>query len=154
MATTTYSFKDVNAVITPPTGFGQGATSGNGVGEINVEYARDKTAHSPAADGSVMVTKIIAKEGSISISCQQTSPLHRYLRSLINHLENQPTAAWAGTTITISNANGFQDNMYARGVSFQKPAGQPYQEQGQMVTWNFLAAEIEFPAGGNLAVLV
>lgn len=150
---TTYSFNDINAIISPP-GFGSASTIGNGIGDINISFSRDNTQHDPSADGSVMVSKIVANEGSISISCQQTSQLHQYLKSLFNHMMAASTSIWAAITITISSPNGLQDYVVANGVSFQKRSDQPYQVQGQTVTWTFMATNIQYPAGGNVFQLV
>lgn len=142
MTTTTYSFSDINLVINP---FGRPAftINGQGVGEVNIAYANDNTSHELAADGSVMVSRITANNGTISISAQQTSRLHGWLMGLFNALNDPqtPAALWASIRIDITTLTGLQDNKNFTGVSFTKRADQPYQQQGQMVTWNFMFAD-------------
>lgn len=143
MPYSTYSFNDVHVVISPP-GFPAYTLNGQGVGDINISFADDNTLHDRSADGRVMVSKIKANNGSISISVQQTSALHKYLKQLFNFLRLRDTSAWAGTMITLSSPAGLFDTITATGVSFSKRADQPYQAQGQNVTWNFMAADIQY----------
>lgn len=139
---TVYSFSNVHMVINPP-GFQAYTVNGQGVGEISITYANDNTTHDLAADGIVMVSKVLANNGAISITVQQTSPLHQYLKGVFNGLMGANTPAWAGMNISITSPNGGFDNITASGVSFTKRADQPFQQQGQRVTWNFMAADIQ-----------
>lgn len=140
MTTTTYSFSDVLLTFSHPS-MGTYPVNGQGAGEISINYQDDNTAHSRAADGSVMVSKIKADNAQIAISIQQTSDFHRWLKNLFNFLNVSPASVWALATITVQvPING--EYITATGVSPQKRADQPYQEQGQNVTWNFMAASV------------
>jgi len=143
MSITTYSFSDIIAVIAHPQ-FPAFSLNGQGIGEIAISYSNDNTAHDLAADGSVMVSKIKANNGTLAMTMQQTSPLHKYLKQLFNFVQAQQTAAWIQTAITISSPAGTFDSILATGVSLTKRADQPYQQQGQNVTWTFMAAEIAY----------
>ncbi len=139
---TVYSFSNIHMVINPP-GFQSYVVNGQGVGEIAISWANDNTVHDLAADGKVMVSKVQADNGTVALTIQQTSPLHQYLKGVFNQLMAQNPVFWAGITILISSPNGGFDALTLTGVSFQKRSDQPYQQQGQRVTWNFMAADIQ-----------
>jgi hypothetical protein len=139
MAFNTYSFSNTAVVIAPPTGAAF-TLNGQGIGEITIDWINDNTAHDLAADGTVMVSKITAANANFTVTAQQTSNLHQYLRGLFNALYQGPANQWAATTITITSLDGSFDNVILTGVSFAKQATQPFQAQGQMVSWNMMAA--------------
>ena len=139
MATTTYSFSDVKAVLSFP-GYPAYTINGQGLGEITISYINDNTVHDLAADGSVMVSKIKADNATVAINMQQTSPLHQWFKGLFNYLQVAPTVNWASGRVTISSPAGGFNNINLTGVSITKRADQPFQQQGQMITWNLMAA--------------
>lgn len=150
-APTTYSFSDIKMVISHPA-YPAYTVNGNGVGEINIEYANDNTTQDLAADGTVMISKIEANNGTVTISMQQTSPMHQWMKGFFNALRSQPTNMWAKANINVSSPAGGFDNIALSGVSFQKRAAQPYQAQGQMVTWSFMFANGQ-TIGSTLAAI-
>lgn len=123
---------------------GQYSLQGEGMGSISVAMAGDRTAHDVAADGSVMVSKIAGNNGTISISVQQTSPLHKFLLGWWNYIKdpNTPSSEYALATIMI-RAVSMGEETFATGVSPQKLPDKPYQQQGQQVTWALMAADID-----------
>jgi len=141
MAYTTYSFADVSMVISHPA-VGQYVATGEGIGSITTTMTTDKSSHDVAADGSVMVSKIVGNNGTHTISVQQTSGLNKWLLKLYNYLMQAPTSEWAQIKITIRSP-AMQDLIRSTGVSFQKLPDRPYQAQGQQVTWTLMAAEID-----------
>jgi len=141
LANSTYSFSDVAMVISHPA-VGQYVASGVGLGSITTTMTTDRTTHDVSADGSVMVSKIKGRNGSHAIAVQQTSELNRWLLRLYNYLESAPTNQWAKITIII-RAPEMGDLITSTGVSFQKLPDRPYQAQGQQVTWNLLAADVQ-----------
>lgn len=136
-----YSFSDVNVTISHPS-VGQKILNGEGLGSISVNMANDKTIHDVAADGKVMVTKVNAENGAISVSIQQTSSLNTWLLKWYNYLKAAKGSEWAKTQITIRNTT-LGELITATGVSPQKLADRPYQQQGQQVVWNLMAADIQ-----------
>lgn len=138
---TVYSFSNINMVINPP-GLPSYSVNGKGVGEIAIAWANDNTTHDLAADGTVMISKVLADNGTIAITIQQTSLMHQYLMDVFNRLMANSAPAWAGMTISVSALSGGYENLVMTGVSFTKRADQPFQQQGQRVTWNFMAASI------------
>jgi hypothetical protein len=148
MATSTYSFSDTKITLSFP---GQPiyVINGQGVGELTVSFVNDNTAHDLAADGSVMVSKIKADNATVALSIQQTSPLDKWLTNTFNYLNNALTPQWAAGTINISSSAGIFDDLNLAGVSFTKRADKPFQQQGQMVTWNFMAATVQILGTGS-----
>lgn len=137
----TYSFSDIQFVLSHPA-YPPFSMNGQGVGEVRISYDQDNSAHTLGADGTVMVSKIRANNGSISLSMQQTSPLHAWLKGLFNYLNTAPTNQWAAMAVDITGAF-MVDNIRARGVSIQKRADQGYAQQGENVTWTLMAADIQ-----------
>ena len=136
----TYSFEDVTCSF-EHSGVGAASSTGAGIGSISIAMANDKTAHDVAADGTVMISKIAGKNGTVAITVQQTSQLHKYFMKWYNYVDTAAASEWAGMTITIKS-NNLGDSTVCTGVSPQKLADRPYQAQGQQVTWNFMCAEI------------
>ena len=140
MEVTTYSFTDLAGSISHPT-FGAYLFDGTGIGSVTKSKATDRTAHDVAADGSVMVSKIAGNNGTLTIECQQTSAIHKWLLAWFNVLWQLPTSEWASTSITLRNSATGTRHIIS-GVSPQKEPDTPYQSQGQRVTWNLMCAEI------------
>lgn len=140
MEVTTYSFTDLAGSISHPT-FGAYLFDGTGIGSVTISKATDRTAHDIAADGSVMVSKIAGNNGTLTIECQQTSAIHKWLLAWFNVLWQLPTSEWASTSITLRNSATGTRHIIS-GVSPQKEPDTPYQSQGQRVTWNLMCAEI------------
>lgn len=138
---TTYSFADVSFAQSHPK-VGKYSVTGEGIGNINVSMTNDRTAHDVAADGSVMVSKIRARNGVITLLVQQTSSLNQWLLKWYNYLEAAPVDTYADTVIVI-RAPHMGDLITAKGVTPQKLPDKPYQAQGQNVTWTLLAADIQ-----------
>ena len=141
MATTTYSFEDVTVTISHPA-VGQYVASGQGIGNISVTMANDRTTHDVSADGSVMVSKVRARNGQIALTIQQTSALHAWLTKWFNYLEASGADAWADRILTL-RAPKMKQIKTAIGVTPQKQSDVPYAAQGQSVSWNLMAADIQ-----------
>jgi hypothetical protein len=138
---TTYSFLDLSGVVAHP-GVGAFTFTGEGVGSVSVAMAAEKTAHDLAADGSVMVSKIPGNNGSISISCQQTSNIHKWLLAWYNYLMLADTDKWAQTSALLRNTADGTSHLIT-GISPQKVPDKSYQAQGQQVQWVLMAADIQ-----------
>ncbi len=140
MKFSTYSFQDVTCSFQHPA-VGAKSSTGAGIGTISIAMASDRTHHEAAADGKIMVSKLIARNGTIAITMQQTSELHKYLIKWYNYIDIAEPSQWALMTLTINSKN-LGDTTSCTGVSPQKLADRPYQAQGQNITWNLMAAEI------------
>ena len=139
----TYSFQDVNVSISHNLA-GQYIANGEGLGSISFNMTTDRTAHDIAADGTVMVSKIKARNGTVAIAIQQTSPLSKWLLKLFNLLSANGTSPqdWAGIKIVMRSPN-MGDLITATGVSFQKQADRSFKAQGEQVTWSLMAADVQ-----------
>ena len=137
----TYSFTDVTATISHPA-YGSYDLQGEGMGDFNIAKNTDRTAHDVAADGTIMVSKIAGNNGVVTITAQQTSPIHFWLLDWYNTLWNLPTSEWATTSMLLRNTSTGGSHVIT-GVSPQKVGDIPYQQQGQRITWALMAADIQ-----------
>jgi hypothetical protein len=137
----TYSFLDLSGVIVNPT-FGSYIFKGQGTGKITISMAQDRTAHNIAGDGAIMVSKLAGNNGTVSIECQQTSDLYKFLLGLYNYLIGADTSVWAATNMTLRNvADGTSHSLV--GVSPSKKPDKSYDKEGAMVAWSWHAADIQ-----------
>jgi hypothetical protein len=137
---TTYSFEDVTVSFSHPS-VGAFTSTGAGIGTITIAMSNDRTSQDVAADGKVMVTKGMAKNGTIAIAFQQTSALNKSLLSWYNYIDTASASEWASMNITIKS-NNLDDETICTGVAPQKLADRPYAAQGAHVTWTLMCAEI------------
>ena len=140
MATTVYSFADVSLVISHPK-VGKFTITGEGVGSVSISRANDMTQHDVAADGSVMVSKIFTENGTVAIALQQTSAAHKWLKKWHDYLKVAPTSEFAKSTAILKNP-AVGETISMSGVTPQKRADSAFQQAGQQVTWNLMAAKI------------
>lgn len=141
MGVSTYSFLDLAGVMAHPSK-GIYTFTGQGVGSVTVAMATERTAHDTAADGSIMVSKLAGNSGSITISAQQTSPLHKWLLDWYNYIVQADTSEWASASIAIRNLSDGTSHI-ATGISPGKIPDKPYQAQGQQVAWSLMCADIQ-----------
>jgi len=128
-----YSFPDVHAVLSRPN-TAPFVLSGEGIGDFTVEKSRERSAYNLAADGCIMTSKMEGNDGYITINCQQSSSLNKYLQSAFNALWIAETDDWCGMGIEINASKMGVKHVCTRG-SFEKEADRSYQREGQMVTW-------------------
>jgi hypothetical protein len=137
----TYGFEDLSVVISHKA-MGQLTLQGAGVGTITFAKSNDVSTHDVAADGSVMTSKIKVRNGTVAITVQQTSDAHSWFTKLFNYLESAPTREWTGTSLMATSS----DMKVTHECSYMSPQKQPdkaYQQQGQQITWTFLAADMK-----------
>lgn len=140
-ATSTYSFLDLSGAVAHPA-LGAYTFTGEGVGEVVISSATEKSSHDVAADGSILVSKIAGNNGSISISVQQNSPVDTWLLAAYNYLINANADEWAQMAATLRSAS-FNRTHILTGMSFQKKPDRSYQAQGQRVNWVLMVADIQ-----------
>ena len=136
----TYSFSDVSLVLNHPS-VGQFVITGQGVGSVTVARANDMTQHDIAADGSIMASKIVTKNGTIAIAIQQTSAAHKFLKKWLAYVSAAPTSEWTRMNAILKNPS-VGEAINITGISPQKRADSTYQQTGQQETWNLMAMEI------------
>ncbi len=138
---TTYSFLDLSGALVHPS-LGAYIFTGQGVGQVSVAMATERTTHNVGADGVVMVSKVAGHSGQIQIQCQQTSNVHKWLLAAENALYIANTDEWASITATLRNTSDGTSHVVT-GMSFGKVPDKVYQAEGQMVTWTLFAANIQ-----------
>ncbi|MGK0705309.1 DUF3277 family protein [Yokenella regensburgei] len=138
----TYSFMDVTATLTGPTGsieLGYGsATSEEG---ITVAMGGAKNTMTEGADGEVMHSLHAGKTGTITVNLLKTSPTNKKL-SLAYNAQSQSSATWGNNVIVIRNkVSG--DTITARSVAFQKQPDNANAKDGNTMPWVFDAGKID-----------
>lgn len=136
----TYSFEDTSLTISHP-GFGTYTAYGTGIGDITISYSNDVTYHNVAADLAVVVSKWVARNGSVQLNILQSSDFNKWLKKFAAFLEEAPTDQFALATMDIKNKST-GDNYHCTGVSHQKRADNSFQSQAQNRTWNMMCANI------------
>ena len=142
---TTYSFKDLSGAMASPLA-GAFAFAGTiGAGKVTVEYITDHGALETAADGTVLPVFIAGRSGRITIECQQTSVLHKYLLFWHNmHLINASggdISQWASTSILLRNTVDGTSHE-ALGVIPTKIPDKAYAANPTSITWTLLCANL------------
>ncbi len=141
MRHTTYSFLDLSGAIAHPQ-LGAYTFTGEGVGEVVIAMSTDKTAHDVGADGSIMVSRIAGDNGTITVKCQQTSLVHKWLLAAFNALKAADVDQWAQMAATLRNTSDGTSHVIT-GISFNRIPDKSYQAQGQMISWVLMAADIQ-----------
>ena len=138
----TYSFLDVTASLTGPTGvidLGQG--SANSEEGITQTMGGNKNTMTIGADGEVMHSLHADKSGTITVTLLKTSPVNKKL-SLAYNAQSQSSATWGNNVIVIRNtASG--DISIARSCAFQKQPDFNNAKEGGTVAWVFDCGKID-----------
>lgn len=138
----TYSFLDVTASLTGPTGvidLGQG--SANSEEGITQTMGGNKNTMTIGADGEVMHSLHADKSGTITVTLLKTSPVNKKL-SLAYNAQSQSSAIWGNNVIVIRNtASG--DISTARSCAFQKQPDFNNAKEGGTVAWVFDCGKID-----------
>jgi Bacteriophage KPP10, Structural protein ORF10 len=142
----TYSFKDSSGAFTHPLAGAFLFAGQKGMNQMQIAMATEKTAHDVASDGAVMVSFISGDNGSVAIEVQQTSDFHTFMLAWYNLIkaaaDSGDVSSWASAAITIRN--GVDGSVHvATGVSPSKIPDKVYTAQGQRITWNLMAADIQ-----------
>ncbi|HID4048163.1 TPA: DUF3277 family protein [Pluralibacter gergoviae] len=138
----TYSFLDVTASLTGPTGsIDLGYGSANSEEGITVAMTEAKNTMTVGADGEVMHSLHAGKSGTITVTLLKTSPVNKKL-SLMYNAQSQSSATWGNNIIVIRNkASG--DTTTARSCAFQKQPDHANGKVGNTVSWVFDGGKID-----------
>ncbi|WP_410376777.1 DUF3277 family protein [Enterobacter sp. CPE_E423] len=138
----TYSFLDVSASLTGPTGvidLGQG--SANAEEGITQTMGGNKNTMTIGADGEGMHSLHADKSGTITVTLLKTSPVNKKL-SLAYNAQSQSSSTWGKNIIVIRNtASG--DISTARECAFQKQPDFNNAKEGGTVAWVFDCIKID-----------
>ncbi|NIF20261.1 phage structural protein [Candidatus Pantoea multigeneris] len=138
----TYSFMDVNASLTGPTGIiDLGYGSANADEGITVTMAENKNNMAIGADGEGQHSLIAGKSGTVTINLLKTSPVNKKL-SLMYNAQTLSSALWGNNVIVINNsASG--DLVTARSCAFQKHPDYNNPKVAGIVAWVFDVIKID-----------
>ncbi|MRT14848.1 DUF3277 family protein [Enterobacteriaceae bacterium RIT711] len=138
----TYSFLDISASMTGPTGvIDLGYGSANSEEGITVTMTEAKNTMTIGADGEVMHSLHAGKAGTVTITLLKTSPVNKKL-SLAYNAQSQSSATWGNNVIVIRNsASG--DISTIRSCAFQKQPDFNNAKEGGTVAWVFDGGKID-----------
>ncbi|MGU3521582.1 DUF3277 family protein [Enterobacteriaceae bacterium C23F] len=138
----TYSFMDVTATLSGPTGsVDLGYGSANSEEGITVAMGGPKNTMTIGADGEVMHSLHADKSGNITVNLLKTSPVNKKL-SLMYNAQSQSSATWGNNVLVIRNkVSG--DYVTARSVAFQKQPDFANAKDGSTVPWVFDGGKID-----------
>ena len=138
----TYSFMDVSASMTGPTGIidlGYGAA--NAEEGITVAMAEAKNTMTVGADGEVMHSLHAGKAGTVTVTLLKTSPVNKKL-SLAYNAQSQSSALWGNNVFVVRNsASG--DLVTIRSAAFQKQPDFANAKDGGTVSWVFDGGKVD-----------
>ena len=135
-----YSLADVVMTINNPD-VGMCVVSDEGGGRIVISRTGDLSPHTTTATGYVVVNKLRSTAGTIAMELPQNSPADAYMRKLIKHLNNSPTAKFALTKMTLNDPAGGKV-ITAVGCTPQKWPDENYDATSSTRNYTFLAAEV------------
>lgn len=139
----TYSFLDLTGTINHP-GVGAYNLIGEGIGELTIATSGDRTIHEIGLDGATIATQVPGSNGTLTLSIQQTSPLHKWLLRWATHITNKNTSRDQFLMATaLIRSKSLQTEHKISGISPQKVPNISYQAQGQRVSWVLMAADIQ-----------
>ena len=136
-----YSLADTKTVLYHPN-VGQANLHLCGRGKMVISYSGDLSSHTATADGFVVVNKLKAENGLITLEVPQNSIADDFLRKWAKYLRNcKDPARFALSTLTVTdNAGGFTIVMNC--VTPQKVPDRTYDRSSTNLTYTLLAASI------------
>lgn len=138
----TYSFMDITATLTGPTGsVDLGYGSANSEEGIVIAMGGPKNTMTEGADGEVMHSLHAGKSGTATCNYLKTSPVHKKL-SLMYNAQSQSSALWGNNTLIIRNSVS-GDIVSCRSVAFQKQPDWANAKDGGTVPWVFDCGKID-----------
>lgn len=142
----TYSFMDVTASLTGPTGvvdLGYGAAVAKE--GITVALTNARNTMTVGADGEGMHSLKADKSGTVTVRVLQTSSVNAKLQALYN-AQALSSSLWGNNVITIRNKANSETTV-CRSCAFQKQGDITYSEEGQMREWVFDCVKIDTVTG-------
>lgn len=142
----TYSFMDVTASLTGPTGvvdLGYGAAVAKE--GITVSLANARNTMTVGADGEGMHSLKADKSGTVTVRVLQTSSVNAKLQALYN-AQALSSSLWGNNVITVRNKANSETTV-CRSCAFQKQGDITYREEGQMREWVFDCVKIDTVTG-------
>lgn len=138
----TYSFQDVAATLTGPTGIadlGYGAAIADE--GISIDMAGDKNTMTIGADGEGMHSLAANKSGTVTVRALKTSPLNAVLQAMYD--AQQLSATLWGQNVIVVRQTASGDITTARSCAFKKKPNLKYAKDGDLLEWVFDAIKID-----------
>jgi hypothetical protein len=142
----TYSFKDVAASLTGPTGtanLGYGAAIADE--GISIDMTGDKNTMMIGADGNGMHSLHADKSGTITVRALKVSPLNAILQGMYDAQQVSSTL-WGLNVIVVREVQS-GDITTAVQCAFKKKPNLSYKKDGDMIDWAFDAVKIDTVLG-------
>ena len=141
MAYNVYSLPDVKSVLYHPD-VGTANLHLCGAGKIVISASGDLSSHTATADGYVVINRLRAENGTITLEVPQNSIGDDFLRKWVRYLRTvQDSSRFALSTLTVTDqAGGF--TILCTGVTPQKVPDRTYDRSATSVTYTLLAASI------------
>nr|WP_310616935.1 DUF3277 family protein [Pantoea cypripedii] len=138
----TYSFMDVTASLTGPSGaLDLGYGSANSEEGIVVTMTESKNTMTIGADGEGMHSLHAGKSGTVTVNLLKTSPMNKKL-SLMYNAQSLSSTLWGNNVIVVRNtASG--DLVTARACAFQKQPDFNNPKVAGIVSWVFDCMKID-----------
>ncbi|MEJ2896225.1 phage structural protein [Bordetella avium] len=144
--TQAYSFIDVNATLTGPTGvFDLGYGAGTAEEGITITPVGDKNTMTIGADGEYMHSLHADKSGTVTVRVLKTSPVNAKLQLAYN--AQTASSLLHGQNIITVSITGTGEQVVCRGVAFKRQPEAVYAKEGQIVEWTFDAGKIDKTQG-------
>lgn len=141
----TYSFRDLSGVIATALSGSLLINGQLGIGSISFSNTTEHGVLETAADGVIMPSFVAGDSGVVTIECQQTSLMHKFLLIAFNTLKtasmNGDQSNWASTTASF-RATTDGSTHQCLGIVFQKSADKNYKAVGGNVTWTLLVCNL------------
>ena len=135
-----YSLPDVVNVFSHPS-VGKCVLSNAGGGRITVSYSNDMASVTTTATGYVVINKLVAKNGSISIEVPNNSDADLFMRKYISYIEKSKTAEFALGTMSLVDPAANRTLNFT-GVVPQKIPDEGYDQTAGNRQYNLLFAEM------------
>ena len=141
MAYNVYSLADTRAVLYHPY-VGTANLHLCGRGKMIISYSGDLSNHVTSADGTVIVNKLKADNGIITLEVPQNSIADNFLRKWCKYLKNtgRPEYFMLSTLTITDQAAGF--TLVCSGVTPQKIPDRTFDRSATNLTYTLLAASI------------
>lgn len=141
-----YSFQDVAATISGPTGsanlaYGAGATDEG----ITFEMTSDKNTMEIGAGGTVQHSLHADKSGRAIVRIQKTSPINAVLHQMYDIQTSTATLHGQNTIVCQQKSSG--DVTTARQVAFKRKPALSYQKEAGTIEWEFDCGMIDTVLG-------
>ena len=135
-----YSLTDVRTVLYHPD-VGQCVLSDTGSGKITISRTGDLASHTTTADGYVVINRMRAPNGTVTLEIPQNSAADRFLRKWIRYITGTQTSGFARSTLTVYDTAG--SVLYTmQGVTPQKWPDVTYDQTAGNITYTLLAASV------------